>query len=110
MHTYTGTPATLATDLAADFQDASVPDSLKRIMTPPTPTQLQHANDVGGELIRTTLVPASTDVVGLIVLETAPGAAGSNAASAPMFILFKAQVAQDGRLVAKTIAFGDPRE
>ena len=111
VHAYVKAPTTLATDLAADFQNApNLPDEIRKRMTPADDAAAKRANETAGQWIAQVLQPAKEQPVGLIVLwrEERADTFGTPRTH-PIFLLVKAQLL-DGQYVIRQVTFGDPLE
>jgi hypothetical protein len=118
---YLTTPDTLATDVAADIQNAALPDSVKRRLTPADDADLKRANTVASKWIASSLLTGGAEPVGLIVLWH-PGADDAEPATdrkseedddananarLPLFIVVKGEQVRE-RFVITQICYGNP--
>lgn len=111
VHAYVKAPTTLATDLAANFQNApNLPDAIRQRMTPPDDGAAKRANETAGQWMSQVLQPAKDQPVGVIVLWREERADTFGAPRTyPIFLLVKAQLL-DGQYVVRQVTFGDPLE
>jgi hypothetical protein len=109
IHAYLKTPTTLASDLAADLQNASgLPDATRERMIPSDETAARRANETATQWITQTLQPAKDQLVGVIVLwkEERSDTFGTPR-TRPIFVLVKAQLVEN-QYVVRQVTFGDP--
>lgn len=64
---YSITPSTLASDIAGDVRDATLPDLVKRRLTPADGADLKRANSVAAKWISTALMTSGNDPIGVMV-------------------------------------------
>jgi len=108
---YLQIPATLATDLSADFSAAeTVPESARTAMAPPDDAAAKRANETAAQWLAHVLQPAKDQVTAAIVLWPDPRRASlSGPVRRATFVLVKGQLI-DGRYVICQISVGDPLE
>jgi hypothetical protein len=110
VHAYTKTPATLATDLAADFRDnESVSQSVRRQMVPPDDAATKRADVTAAQWLRQILQPEKEQPIGVIVLwpDVRKNGGSSSATPWPTFVLVKGEATGEGFRITRLI-YGDP--
>jgi hypothetical protein len=110
MHVYPRVPATLATDLAADFRNApELPENVRARMIPTDGTAAKRANETAAAWLVQMLQPSKDQPVAVMVLwrheKTDTYAAGT---ARPVFVLMKGSETATGQYVFRQVTFGDP--
>jgi hypothetical protein len=107
---YTQAPASMASDVAAAFRSAAVPDEIKLRMIPQSEGQMLRANQIAGQWLAESLVAKREDLVGAIVFCCAHGTPGATGSPAPeiVFVLVKGSAAEADHPRIQRIMFGDP--
>ena len=111
-HAYAKVPATLATDLANDFQNAGdiVPEQVKKDMAPRDASAERRANDTAASWVMQVLQPRKDQPVGVIVFwPTDRRLPTDTSARRAIFVLIKGQLSGE-QFVIQQITFGDPLE
>jgi hypothetical protein len=111
-HAYESVPATLAGDLANDFQAAGeiVPQQVRKDMQPPDEKAAKRANETAAAWITQVLAPRKDQPVGVLVFwPTDKRSPNDTSSRRAIFVLIKGQGAKDGYVVQQ-ITFGDPLE
>jgi hypothetical protein len=117
---YSKTPDTLATDLAADFKKADLPECVKRRLTPGDDKDARRGNATAARWVAESLSTSSEEPVGVIVLwrpltddeqssadDHADDRSHLTTKRLPLFVLVRGEQT-DGRYRIRQICFGDP--
>jgi hypothetical protein len=111
-HAYESVPATLASDLASDFQSADkvVPEQIRKDMQPADDKSARRANETAAAWVSQVLAPRKDQPVGVIVFwPTNRRSANDTSPRRAIFVLVKGQLVKDAYVV-QHITFGDPLE
>ena len=106
--------STIASDIASDFSASnSIPESIRRVMIPPSDKEMRQANDVATQWISQTLSVSEGQHVGVIILRgkasaTQPAEIADEGRSLIM-VLIKGELNADGTPQITNVVFGDPR-
>jgi len=119
---YMQTPNTLASDIANAIKDVTLPDEIKRRLTPGDEATLKRANLTANKWIGASLFTSGSEPVAIVVLwkeGTRPAITESTSGddkdgskpvvqiNLPVFILLKGEMLGD-RMQVTQICFGDP--
>lgn len=110
-HAYDGPPATLASDIAADFRSAgNVPDDFRQYMNPQDTQQMQQANQIAGQWINDMLQATPQDPIGVVVCWQGgtPDPELGATRPQPLFVLVKGRQVTPGDYRITQIVFGNP--
>jgi hypothetical protein len=110
---YPGVPEELASDLAADFKGAELPETIKRKLIAADDADTRRANTTAAKWITMTLEPSEGEPVGVIVLwqpEQRDSSTDENAppAALPMFVLVRGERTGRDSFRIRQIHYGDP--
>ena len=111
-HAYPKLPATLASDLAADFHGAGdlIPESVLRDMTPVDSAAEKRANETAAAWVQQVLQPTHEQPIGVIVFwPTSRRLPEETMSRRAIFVLVKATQVH-GSYVIQQLTFGDPLE
>ena len=109
VHAYPRVPATLATDMAADFRDnTDIPENVRSNMLPTDEQAEKTANETAAQWVVQALKPAKDQPVAVILLWRQDKTdTYTSKTSHPIFILIKGQVTDD-QCTFRQIVYGDP--